>query len=213
MFWRLTIIKNKATMLSWACLLGALSLYLVSAKMYAPPRVDAWLKMEGPVQYQPEIIFLDASLRISGLLSVVSTHVIETDVGSCRVTNSMRSIEKAAVVWFHWPDTHPPPIPRPRGALWVYFSMESQGYARNRNDYAVQALNSSINMLCTTDQASEIAATYGYLVERPVPLKTLDIGMNTKSKLAVAVISNCGAGYRARRLKASLFADCSLSFL
>jgi hypothetical protein len=62
-------------------------------------------------------------------------------------------------------------------------------------------MNDDINMICTTDQASEISATYGYLVERAQPLETIDVGTNMKTKLAVAMISNCGAQYRARRLK------------
>ena len=115
-------------MLASVLVLAAMS---AEAKLYAPPRVDAWIKMEGPVKRTPEITFLVWSM----IWGVSPPSVIETDVGTCRVTTDHSAVSKAAVVWFHWPNASPPPIPRPKGALWVYFSMESQGYAGNRNDH------------------------------------------------------------------------------
>jgi hypothetical protein len=134
--------------------------------------------------------------------SVKHNDVIETDVGSCRITTDKNDLPSADLVGFFWDQmresTAYPDIHRPHGALWMYYATESTGNGYMRFDEAVSILNGQINLLATYQVIADIRVRfYGYFVKREIPLEKPSMReWSAKKKLAVSVLSNHGARYR-----------------
>ena len=165
-----------------------------------------WADSRGPLRETPEMTILQWTSMISWT-SVIDEQrglVVKTDHGACRFVRDKSMVESADVVWFFWPRANErplPPIKRPTGALWVYYSGES---ARDqfRRDEQLVLLNDDINMLISYQSVSDITHPYGFFVpldahsdRAPLP------NFQAKTGLALAVISNGESGIRNHRLE------------
>ena len=140
--------------------------------------------------------------------------IIDTHLGMCELTTGHSLIRSADVVLFHSSShIHSFGDPRrPRGALWVYFSMESpyadtvHGLVSTPDDRVLH----NVNALFTYETFANISSGYG----RAVPYKghahesahraqhAEPSALFARPKLAVALISNCAAySLRNRRIE------------
>jgi hypothetical protein len=166
----------------------------------------SWADSHGPLRDTPEMTILQWNSKFSwsSVIDEQAGLVVKTDYGACHFVTDKSKVESADVVWFFWPRTNErplPPIKRPTGALWVYFSVESAKDVSRRDDELI-LLNSDINMLVTYQLASDIVTPNAYIVPLdPHSDRVALPSFHAKTGLALAVISNGESGIRNQRLK------------
>ena len=85
-----------------------------------------------------------------------------------------------------------PSTPRPPGAFWIMATPESPFRERNRNEFAVHALNGSINVLMSYDQSAHIWVPFGQPVKLPSRLSAVPAWLTwNRTRTAVIVESYC----------------------
>ena len=138
---------------------------------------------------------------------------INTSLGACEILHNRSDIAKAEVVFFLWQwfnETEIPPIPRPRGAMWVYASHESPADDKRAHPEVVKRMNGMINVLMTYDTVANVSFKYGMTAKRDTMLDALppEITMarpgNTidgTTAYAVMVEGNCHSKDRNYKVK------------
>ena len=141
--------------------------------------------------------------------------LITTTLGSCEILHDRRHIASADVVFFLWQwfnETEVPPMPRPRGAMWVYVSHESPADDKRAHPEVVKRMNGQINVLMTYDTAANVSFNYGKTVKLKEPLEERSselavvrpghASINGKIAYAVMVEGNCDAESRNKKVDA-----------
>jgi hypothetical protein len=169
---------------------------------YVPPNYDATFGMDGLPQSSPVLSMLIYASKCAIRYGCSVPSFIQTDKGSCKVTTDKSSLRTADGVFFHWQRTEsfPSDVHRRPGAFWVFTTNESGGYSFNLHGGLLEQMNNDINVLMSYERSSDIYIPFDYLVPRPFPLDTVDVGTKHKKKLIVAIISNCNAHHRKMRL-------------
>jgi hypothetical protein len=176
-----------------------------------------WAKDKGPLRSEPVMTVLNWGYMFPWSRALMMGNLpdyVETDLGACRMSTDRSLMSKADVVWFEWEnqphlDLERWLVPRPRGALWVYYSANPPTQTERYNPVQLKALNGSINMMMTYQHNSDIIAReFGFLTRRPADLAKAQVpDWSKKSKLMVAMISGKEAPWRNARILV-----CPLSF-
>ena len=179
-----------------------------NSPLFLRPGNNTWIENHGPLRSEPHMtILLYRSPHPGNIITDKHTTAVSTDIGSCSLTEDQSLISSADMVWFHWPNMRAAPrIPRPHGALWVYYNLESPGYSHNRQDALLKTMDPSINMLASYQLESDIYETsYGAIIHRVNKTASPAIpAWATKSRLAVNMISATSVSpVRERRIKVS----------
>jgi hypothetical protein len=159
-----------------------------------------WIEDKGPLRSEPVMTILswDTFFTWDHLsLKGEAAQYLETDLGACRLTFDHSLISTADVVWFGMVfkdiDLARWLVPRPRGALWAYFSLEPPTHF-NRYDYhQLKLLNSSINMMATYQWSSDftLARQYGFFTRRATALPNAQVpDWSKKTRLMVSMNSD-----------------------
>jgi hypothetical protein len=167
------------------------------------PGYTPWAEDQGPFVSTREIKILNWCSFLAWDMSGNPIDFIRTDIGACRVSTDHSLVATADVVWFNWKDiSSVPSIPRPHGALWVYYLLESPAYSFNRHDDKLSQLRDQINMMVTYQSNSDIVDRhYGYLLPRPEPLSQNVVPpWSGKTEFMVAMISNTVSKLRDSRI-------------
>jgi hypothetical protein len=170
------------------------------------PVYTPWAEDKGPLVSTPEMTIINWCHVFAWDMGEYVPKYIQTDVGACRITHDHSFVGTADVVWFNWKEMEKfakPPQKRPRGALWVYYLLESPAYSRNRNDNLLHLLRNQINMMVTYQSRSEIADRYsGYLTPHDSPLIQTEMpSFAEKKEFMVAMISNSLSKLRETRIE------------
>ncbi len=127
-------------------------------------------------------------------------HIIETPLGKCHtsVSSDATVVEQSDIVVFFGPlNPHMPNFPRPPGALWLYFTTESN----IANVAASVPFSCEINALMSYDRAADFRFPYGYFEKRTTPFATNETyDFVKKDRMAVNIRTNCDA-YRQRHIE------------
>ena len=134
-----------------------------------------------------------------------------TDVGVCDIRRDYASMglwDSADVIVITWQAYIGAVFgqfivpPRGRGKIWVDFTEESPYEYFNYNKFALKTYNGSVNVLMTYLRHSTLYAPYGSYAPLPLPLSDIpDTVLLQRPKLAVIVVSNCGAQIRNQQLR------------
>ena len=146
-----------------ACAVHVLALLIISASaLTVPPKNDSPISL---------LLWSTAPWLNWG-----QTGFINTSLGACEILHNRSDIAKAEVVFFLWQwfnETEIPPIPRPRGAMWVYASHESPADDKRAHPEVVKRMNGMINVLMTYDTMANVSFKYGMTAKRDTMLDAL----------------------------------------
>ena len=112
---------------------------------------------------------------------------IQNDRGTCFITRERAAINSSDAVLLEWlPLAYDkgPTIPRPHGALWVYFSMESPRSFQAQADRNFGAPDRWINVLMSYDPSADIVISYGKVFPRTSAAPKIEVSSIHNDSLA-----------------------------
>jgi hypothetical protein len=159
-----------------------------------------WAEDKGPLRSDPVMTVLNWGYMFPwdrvNMMGDLPDY-IETDLGACRMSTDRSLMSTADVVWFQWEyqpqlDLERWLVPRPHGALWMYYTANPPTHTERYHPLQLKALNSSINMLMTYQHASDIIVReFGFLARRPAELAHAVVpDWSKKTKFMVAMNSD-----------------------